>query len=118
LNTAPTSSTPLPSSAQTPPQTPLSAETQPLLNHTSGTGLRPAIRLRALADVHGSPVQSAGPGALGMRLVDLAPFQGIIPLIPFVLAGWLLTEGITGLVRRRPHDDGRSLSGRRVPPVP
>ena len=64
----------------------------------------------------GSPVQSAGPGVLGMALVDLAPFQGTVPLIPFVFAGWLLTEGVTRLIRQWPHGNGQRPS-RRAPPA-
>lgn len=63
----------------------------------------------------GSPAQSAGPGVLGMALVDVAPFQGSLPLIPFVFAGWLLTEGATRLIQR--HGRKPQRPRRRAPPA-
>lgn len=55
----------------------------------------------------GSPVQSAAPSVLGIVLVDLVPFQGSLPLVPFVFAGWLLTEGTTRFMRRPGRGTGQ-----------
>jgi hypothetical protein len=64
----------------------------------------------------GSLVHSAAPGVLGMALVDLAPWRGSLPLVPFVFGGWLLTEAAARLARPGPHGT-RRLRLRRAPPA-
>jgi len=64
----------------------------------------------------GSRAHSAGPGVAGMALADLIPFHGSLPLIPFVFAGWLATEGASRRSRARLAADAGQRRRRRAPP--
>lgn len=65
----------------------------------------------------GSRVQSAGPGVAGMALVDLVPFHGSLPLIPFVFVGWLATEWAARRSHAKPTADAGQRRRRRAPPA-
>jgi hypothetical protein len=62
-------------------------------------------------------VQSAGSGVVGMTLADLVPFHVSLPQVPFVFAGWLVTEGATRRIQRAPPADVRQRTRRRAPPA-
>jgi len=38
-----------------------------------------------------------------MGVVDVIPVSGSLHLIPFLIAGWLLTEALSRLVRKHPR---------------